>query len=246
MVLLDVIAGKRPARPPHREALGLGDLIWNMIQKCWDSDPQNRPAIKNVRSLLGPASWRWAPPSSEEINDLDLDSSGETNVDSTAAYTTCTYTDVGYYVVLTSFAFSAHSGGFLGSAGTSAGSRANMSDAALHGSIDRYVDFTSYSDGTDPYRPHSGTEQSVGNPSGTPLSSDAEGSPRSIFLQETMLVPHRTQEWVQAQQSDLPFDIFPRRPGVTFEESPIVHIIPPSSPETRTVASDDSYEFLRG
>ena len=122
-------------------------------------------------------------------------------------------------------------------------SRANASNAALYGSDERYVDFTSYSDGTDPYRPYSGTERSIGNPSGTPQSSDMEGSPRNESLREAMLGPNRTQEWVQAQQLDLPPDISRRRPGVTFEEEPIVHFVPPSSGSC-TVASEDSYEFL--
>ena len=121
-----------------------------------------------------------------------------------------------------------------------------MSNAALYGGDDNYVDFTSYSDGTDHYRPHTGTEQSVGNPSGTPLSSDAEKSPRSESLRETMLVPHRTQEWVRAQQLDSPAKTSRRRPGVTFEENPIIHIVPPPSPGTRTVASEDPHELPTG
>jgi len=61
-----------------------------------------------------------------------------------------------------------------------------------------------------------------------------------------MSAPHvaRTQEWVQAQQLDSPLSISRRRPGVTFEESPIVHIVTPPSTGTCTVASDDTYESL--
>lgn len=140
--------------------------------------------------------------------------------------------------------FSARSEGLLESAETYAGSRANDSNAALYGGDNSYVDFTSYSDGTDPYPPHSSTERSLGNPSGTPLSSDREESPRSAFLREIMSAPHvtRTQEWVQAQQ--LAPAISRRRPGVTFEENPIVHIVTPPSTGTCTVASDDTYESL--
>ena len=71
-----------------------------------------------------------------------------------------------------------------------------------------------------------------------------EEPPESAFLPETMLEPNRTQEWVRAQQLDLPPDVSRRRPGVTFEESPIVHIVPPSSPGMGTVGSEDSYELL--
>ena len=121
-----------------------------------------------------------------------------------------------------------------------------MSNAALYGGDDKYVDFTSYSDGTDPYRPHSGTECSVGNSSGTPLNSDVEESPRSAFLRETLLEPDRTQEWVLAQHMDSSPEVSRRRPGVTFEESPVIHNVPLSSPGTCTVASEGHYEFLGG
>ena len=96
MVLLEVIAGKRPARPPRREVLGLEDSVWNMMQECWGSDPQTRPAIKDVRSFLGSASSKWSPPTSEEIRGLDLDSL-EVNIDTTAADSTCMCPNVECY-----------------------------------------------------------------------------------------------------------------------------------------------------
>jgi len=149
--------------------------------------------------------------------------------------------------LLTGLVFSARSEGFLESAETLAESRERESNAALYGD-DSYVDFTSYSDGTDPYPFYSSTELSIGNPSGTLLSSDLEESPRITFLQEPMLMPHvtRTQEWVRAQQLDSPTVLPRRRPGVTFEESPIVHIVAPPSTGTCTLASEDSYDFLAG
>ena len=81
---MDVIAGNRPARPPDREVLGLDDSVWNIIQGCWDSDPQVRPTIKGVRGFLGPASWRWTPPAPEIIDGFDFDSRAEVDIESTA------------------------------------------------------------------------------------------------------------------------------------------------------------------
>ena len=83
LVILDVIAGKRPVRPPHREVLGLEDSMWDIVRGCWDSDPQTRPTIKGVRGFLGQASRRWSPPAPETIDGFDFDSSAEINIDST-------------------------------------------------------------------------------------------------------------------------------------------------------------------
>lgn len=84
---MDVTAGRRPERPLHREVLGLDDSVWNMIQKCWGSDPQIRPTIKYVRGFLGPVSQEWSPPKSEEIESLDLDPSVEASIDGSSLFT---------------------------------------------------------------------------------------------------------------------------------------------------------------
>ena len=136
--------------------------------------------------------------------------------------------------MLTAFVFSA-SECFIG---TPAGLRTYTSNTTVSSDDDHYVDFTSYSDGTDPYHPHSGTEQSVGNPSGTPLTSEEEESLRNALLRDRELASLRTREWVQAQQLGSPSETSPRRPGVTFEESLIIHIVPQPSSETLTDESD--------
>jgi len=83
LVILDVTAGKRPARPPHREVLGLEDSVWDIVQGCWDPDPQTRPTIKDMREFLGQASRSWTLPTPEIMNGFDFDSSAEVNFDST-------------------------------------------------------------------------------------------------------------------------------------------------------------------
>ena len=86
-VIVDVTAGRRPERPPRREILGLNDSVWNVIQKCWGSDPRIRPTIKYVRDFLGPVSQEWSPPKSEEIESLDLDPSVEASIDGSSLFT---------------------------------------------------------------------------------------------------------------------------------------------------------------
>ena len=67
--------------------------MWDIIQECWDSDPQTRPTIKGVRGFLKPVSLRWTPPTPETIDGFDFDSSAETNIDSTTGNYTRTRTN---------------------------------------------------------------------------------------------------------------------------------------------------------
>lgn len=38
----------RPERPAHATALGLSDLVWDLIQRCWHADRGMRPAAETV------------------------------------------------------------------------------------------------------------------------------------------------------------------------------------------------------
>ena len=44
-VAVDVLSGKRPERPNHP---GITDELWDMIQRCWDQEPQERPGMADV------------------------------------------------------------------------------------------------------------------------------------------------------------------------------------------------------
>jgi hypothetical protein len=99
---------------------------------------------------------------------------------------------------------------------------ANSNTAHSHNENDSYVDFTCYSDGTVPSRPPSTTGISIGD---TPLVSGE--SPGTTLSPEPALVSARTRKWVQTHRSDS----FPKtsRPGVTFEENPVIFSIQPRS-----------------
>lgn len=83
-----------------------------------------------------------------------------------------------------------------------------------------YVDFTRYSDGTVPSRPGTASDVSVGD-----ILLESGGSPGSRVFPEPGLVSTRTEEWVLAQQSAP--SLKTSRPGVTFEENPVVFNLPP-------------------
>ena len=48
-VAVDVLSGKRPERPNHPS---ITDELWDMIQRCWDQEPQRRPGISEVACHL--------------------------------------------------------------------------------------------------------------------------------------------------------------------------------------------------
>ena len=48
-VAMDILSGTRPGRPVHPS---LTDNIWNLIERCWDQDPQRQPDISDVISYL--------------------------------------------------------------------------------------------------------------------------------------------------------------------------------------------------
>ncbi|KAH9832157.1 kinase-like domain-containing protein [Rhodofomes roseus] len=50
-VLYRVLAGSRPNRP-NAAQVGLSDLVWQWMQRCWDADALRRPCIGDVVSFL--------------------------------------------------------------------------------------------------------------------------------------------------------------------------------------------------
>ena len=101
---------------------------------------------------------------------------------------------------------------------------------------DSYIDFTSHSDSTVPSRPSS-TGISFWD---TPLESGE--SPGNAPSLDPALVPTRTKEWILSQRSDS----FPKicRPGVTFEESPVIFNIPARSKPDSASASTETQTHL--
>jgi hypothetical protein len=47
-----VIEGGRPAKPVNAEAVGFGNGIWDLIEKCWSQDRTERPKTWDVRLKL--------------------------------------------------------------------------------------------------------------------------------------------------------------------------------------------------
>jgi len=68
-VALGVLAGKRPPRPAHRD---LTDDLWEMVERCWNEDPQHRPEISEVILCLRTTlALRCDPPHVNDNQALD-------------------------------------------------------------------------------------------------------------------------------------------------------------------------------
>jgi serine/threonine protein kinase len=49
---LAVIEGRRPAKPNNAEAIGFGNGVWDLVEKCWSQDRAQRPSTWEVRLRL--------------------------------------------------------------------------------------------------------------------------------------------------------------------------------------------------
>ena len=43
-----ILSGVRPERPVHAIAMGLSDLVWDLIPRCWHADRRMRPAADTI------------------------------------------------------------------------------------------------------------------------------------------------------------------------------------------------------
>ncbi|KAF9450092.1 kinase-like protein [Macrolepiota fuliginosa MF-IS2] len=55
-VILAIVKGKKPSKPSDNSkpftSWGLTDNIWNLMEQCWDSNPQHRPTAGNASQQL--------------------------------------------------------------------------------------------------------------------------------------------------------------------------------------------------
>ena len=47
-----VMEGGRPERPQNAEAVGFGNGVWDLVEKCWSQDRTQRPSTWDVRFRL--------------------------------------------------------------------------------------------------------------------------------------------------------------------------------------------------
>ena len=68
IVIQKVLAGERPGRPQGANVSWFTDDMWETLQCCWSSQPEDRPTIEAVLRRLEDVSstWRPLPPSRDD------------------------------------------------------------------------------------------------------------------------------------------------------------------------------------
>ena len=69
-----VIQGLRPQKPGNASAIGFSDLLWSLVQRCWDGDMKLRPRVAEVAARLGEAAANWKglmPPCAQAASDSE-------------------------------------------------------------------------------------------------------------------------------------------------------------------------------
>ena len=61
VVVLQVTTGQRPERPADSLFLGLSDRVWQVIEMCWQPQPDQRPVAGTVLSCFEKAVELFVP-----------------------------------------------------------------------------------------------------------------------------------------------------------------------------------------
>ena len=51
-VVVQIVNGRRPVKPPAAEQFGLTAEMWKFIEKCWSANPSERPTMDEVVRML--------------------------------------------------------------------------------------------------------------------------------------------------------------------------------------------------
>ena len=52
LIILKIMGGERPGRLQEGQELGLTDSMWDVVVRCWNQDPVQRPLMTEVVGLL--------------------------------------------------------------------------------------------------------------------------------------------------------------------------------------------------
>ena len=68
-----VTDGKRPERPAGPEGGWFTDDLWEMLNLCWETQPESRPGVEAVSKCLGQVSSAWKPLPSQPSEGPNVD-----------------------------------------------------------------------------------------------------------------------------------------------------------------------------
>ena len=61
-MVVAVQRGERPQKPRKAKSLGLSDILWELVRRCWNQSPEARPTAEQLFFYLQDASRSWVPP----------------------------------------------------------------------------------------------------------------------------------------------------------------------------------------
>ena len=64
--------GDRPGRPNGMEGVWFTNEVWGVLERCWMSQPEDRPSIGDVLRCLEKTSESWIPPSPTQLLAISL------------------------------------------------------------------------------------------------------------------------------------------------------------------------------
>jgi len=75
IVTSKIIEGKHPGRPEGEGGVWFTNDLWEMLEQCWSTQPERRPAINAVLQCLrrGSTTWQSLPPNSGDRAQSDSD-----------------------------------------------------------------------------------------------------------------------------------------------------------------------------
>jgi len=82
VVMRKVVEGERPGRPQGGEGVWFTDDLWEMLERCWSSQPERRPAVNAVLQCLeqGSTAWQPLPPDSDYYTRSDSDDQSDSTL----------------------------------------------------------------------------------------------------------------------------------------------------------------------
>ncbi|KAF9783954.1 kinase-like domain-containing protein [Thelephora terrestris] len=61
-LILAILDGVRPEKPPHAESFGFSDTLWGLLQSCWSERSSTRPTAGELLDHIVSISPSWIPP----------------------------------------------------------------------------------------------------------------------------------------------------------------------------------------
>ena len=71
IVMRKVLEGERPGIPEGADGVWFADGLWEMVNRCWATQPESRPSAETILDCLEGVSGIWGPPSRVDEGDDD-------------------------------------------------------------------------------------------------------------------------------------------------------------------------------